>query len=276
MRRFIQTNFIKWLPILVFLSAACAKVVDPVVPAFKSASINSTNDTLTVKLSEPVYSNANASGIITDNLIKVLAPGIDFTWNVLHELGSAEFKVVIHITSPILGTEKIEVRPANGNSVYTEEGEPMFATASVVSGALNKELGLIGKWYSTGENLSAKMIEEYEADSIYVEFTQEKTFEMKIFKQGNETDEPDFLLSGEYKQIRTGMNLIWGIDMTQVVPSAAGFSGIQLFDDETDLLWLEYVKIVEGGDTPPSIDQGFGSTNQGSAGTAYIQKYKKI
>ncbi|MCE1167386.1 MAG: hypothetical protein LWX70_04750 [Sphingobacteriia bacterium] len=276
MRKFTLAYPLIWFPLLVIVFVSCGKVIDPVVPAFKSASINSTNDTLTVKLNGSVYSNADATGIITADKIKVLSPGLDMTWSVFHELGSLEFKVILNITSPILGTEKIEVRPADGNSIFTADGEPMFATASVVSGVLNKELGLIGKWYSTGENLSAKLKDEYKADSVCVEFTQEKTYEMKIFISGNETDEPDTLLSGTYKQIRTGKNLIWGIEMTQTVPFESQFSGIQYFDDETDLLWLEVVRTDSGIDTPPTLEAGFGSSNQGVSGNDFIQKYIKI
>ena len=137
-----------------------------------------------------------------------------------------------------------------------------------------QKIGLVGEWYSSGDNVATLLVTYFQIDSIYANFKDNNTYVVESFTGGSKTT-----YSGTYAQAKANVGTIWNITLNQTTPTAVTSEGI--FDISTAvtpyLMQYEVAQTAPSiGATPPTAAAGFGSTNAGALGTWNIQKFKKI
>ncbi|RLD58167.1 MAG: hypothetical protein DRJ01_12930 [Bacteroidetes bacterium] len=256
--------------------SSCSDKTENKSPLFESLTVADNNKTVTVTFSEPVFANADQTGNLDSSDIIVTIPGVDFTYSVTHTAGSSSMTVGLTITSITDGTETITIKPASVTSIYDNEGKAMDVTETIVSESIAKDLGIIGKWYSSGDNVAPLLVTYFAVDSIYAEFKDDNTYSVEQYNSGNTSGEPDFIFTGTFTIEKSTTGEIWTINLTQELPYAAEASGIFEVKQAPEVLWYEVVQTSGTQNTPPTPEEGFGSSNGGSLGTSNIQKYIRI
>jgi hypothetical protein len=255
---------------------SCSEETENLAPTFVSVVLSSSNESATVTFSEAVYANANMTGNLTDANILVEIEGVDFTYTVTHVAGATTLEIGLVITSVTAGTEVVKVSPVSATSVYDAEGLAMKADEEVISEALARDMGIIGNWYSSGDNVAPLLAVYFNVDSIYAEFKTDYTYLVKQFNIGNTSGTPDVLFDGTFTISKSSVGEIWTIVLTQNTPYAAIASGIFEIKTGPEVLWYEVAQTSGTSNVPPTPEGGFGSTNGGTLGTWNIQKYIRI
>ena len=256
--------------------SSCSDETENKSPLFESLTVADNNKTVTVTFSEPVFANADQTGNLDSSDIIVTIPGVDFTYNVTQTAGSSSMTIDLTITSITDGTETITIKPASATSIYDNEGKAMDISETIVSESIAKDLGIIGKWYSSGDNVAPLLVTYFTVDSIYAEFKDDNTYSVEQYNIGNTSGEPDLTFTGTFIIEKSTTGEIWTINLTQELPYAAEASGIFEVKQSPEVLWYEVVQTSGTQNTPPTPEEGFGSSNGGSLGTANIQKYIRI
>lgn len=135
------------------------------------------------------------------------------------------------------------------------------------------ETGIIGTWEAT--DISAVLTGLGYDDSLYVEFKEDDTYEVKSYIQGLE-----YVLVGTYVQEKSDNGEFWDITLNQVsmngAPVELTSQGIfEVYEGNPETMWYEVVQTNPeiAGLTPPTAAAGFGSTSEGAFGVTNIQKY---
>lgn len=137
-----------------------------------------------------------------------------------------------------------------------------------------QKIGLVGEWYSSGENVAVLLSTYFGVDSIYAKFESNNTYLVESFADGAKTT-----YSGTYAQTKSGVGTIWDITLNQTTPTAVTSVGIFDISTETDPYTMMYEVVQTQPDiqaTPPTAEAGFGSTNGGALLTWNIQKFIKM
>lgn len=137
-----------------------------------------------------------------------------------------------------------------------------------------QKIGIVGEWYSSGDNVAVLLSAYLSVDSIYAKFNQDNTYLVESFADGAKTT-----YAGTYSQEKSGTGTIWNITLNQSTPTALTSEGIFDISTATNPYTMQYeVAQTEPsiGATPPTAAAGFGSTNGGALGTMNVQKYIKI
>jgi hypothetical protein len=137
-------------------------------------------------------------------------------------------------------------------------------------------MGIIGSWYSSGENVATLLVTYFNVDSIYAEFNEDNTYSVEQYNIGNTSGIPDVLFDGTFTISKSNVGEIWTIVIVQNNPYAADASGIFEVKTGPEVLWYEVVQTSGTQNTPPTPEAGFGSTNSGAFGDWNIQKYIRI
>ena len=256
--------------------SSCSDETENKSPFFESITISDDNKTVTVTFSEPVYANADATGSIESSDISIAITGVDFTNTVTHTAGSATMTIDLVITSVTDGTETITIQAASATSIYDIDGKAMEITEVITSESIAQDLGIIGNWYSTGDNVSALLVAYFTVDSLYAEFKDDNTYLVEQYNTGNTSGIPDFTFTGTFVIEKSTSNEIWTIELTQEMPYAAEVSGIFEVKQSPEVLWYEVAQISGTQNTPPTPEAGFGSTSGGAFGETNIQKFIRI
>jgi hypothetical protein len=255
---------------------SCSEETENLAPEFVSVELSSNNQTATVTFSEPVYATATKTGNLTDANILVEIDGVDFTYTVTHTAGATTLTIELTITSITTGTEMVKVSPVNATSIYDAEGLAMPVSAEVISEALIRDMGIIGKWYSSGTNVAPLLRTYFNVDSIHSEFKENKSYIVKQFNVGNTSGTPDVTFTGTFTLAKSNVGEIWTIVIAQVTPYEAVASGIFEIKTNPEVLWYEVAQTSGTQNVPPTPEGGFGSTNGGTLGAMNIQKYIRI
>jgi hypothetical protein len=208
--------------------------------------------------------------------VKVEIEGVDFSYSVTHVAGANVLTVNLTITSVTDGSEVLKVSPVSATSIYDAEGKAMVAESQIVSDPLVRDMGIIGEWYSSGENVAPLLVTYFQVDSIYAEFKEDNSYLVKQFNQGNTSGEPDVVFTGTFTIVKSSVGEIWNIDISQSAPYEAVSSGIFEIKTDPELLWYEVVQTSGTQNVPPTPEDGFGSSNGGTLGEMNIQKYIRI
>ncbi len=265
----MKNNLLVSLLVLLVISfASCSK--DTENPAPSMSGLNAAGNLVTLTFSEGVYANSGATGNLTDANIEVTIPGVDFTSVIEHTAGSSSVNITLDYTSIIPENTKISV--TTKTSVYDDKGEALASGASK-SADLAAELGIIGKWYSTGDNVAPLLVTYFLVDSIYAEFNDDFTYLVHQYSNGNTSTTPDIIFNGTFTIERSEVEDLWNIAIAQVEPYIADVSGIFQVKQDPETLWYEVVQTSGTQNIPPTAAQGFGSTNGGTLGETNIQKY---
>lgn len=271
--------------ISLFVAAALASIIglsacskdENQAPKINGAVLSSDNKTITVTFSEGVYKNADKTGNLDASSLTVTAPAeIDFTYTVDHSAGSATAVINLVITSVVQGTEKFTVKPASASAIYDNEGEPMEAGTTIETNVASKDLGIMGKWLSEGENVAPLLVTYFNVLKVEAEFKTDYTYKVNQFNIGNTTTTPDLIFTGTYVIEKSTIDNIWTITCNQELPYAATASGIFEVKTNPEVLWYEVVQTTGTQNVPPTPQAGFGSSNGGSLGTINIQKFVRV
>lgn len=275
----MKNRNLSWL-IILFLGmvvfSSCNEKTENQSPLFESIVLSSDNKTATVTFSEAVYANADMTGNLLTADIIVTIPGVDFSYEVTHVAGAKTMTIDFTITSITNGTEVVTVKPASATSIYDAEGLAMTATTEIVSTSLTENKGIIGNWYSSGENVAPLLVTYFHVDSIYAEFEDDNTYLVEQYNEGNTSGIPDVVFTGTFTIEKSTVGEIWEIVLTQENPYAADASGIFEIKTTPEVLWYEVVQTSGTANVPPTPETGFGSSNGGAFGTTNIQKFIRI
>lgn len=134
--------------------------------------------------------------------------------------------------------------------------------------------GIVGEWYSSGDNVSALLVTYFAIDSIYANFESNNTYLVESYSQGAKTT-----YAGTYTMEKSGTGDIWNIVLNQSTPTAVTSEGIFEITGSGSNYTMKY----EVTQTEPSIgasaataEAGFGSTAGGAFGTTNIQTFVKL
>jgi hypothetical protein len=270
---------------ILFLSIALAGTIglsscikeENLAPKINTAAVSTDNKTILVTFSEAVYANADMTGNITESSLKVTAPAaLAFTYTVTHIAGATTATVNLTITSIIQGTEKFTIAPASATAIYDNEGLAMVATDAVESNTAAKDLGIIGKWLSSGANVAPLLVTYFKVEKVEAEFKSNFTYIVNQFNIGNTTTTPDLIFTGTFEIAKSATGNIWTITCNQDLPYVAVASGIFEVAINPELLWYEVVQTSGTQNVPPTPAAGFGSSNGGTLGTLNIQKFTRV
>lgn len=255
---------------------ACDKDDDkgdpPTIAAFAVAN---DNKTATVVFSEAVYKSDNQTGNLDKAAFSVTIAGgtatlADFT--VTHTAGTNEVVLTLDINGVANGSEVVTVKPSGANAIFNAKGAAMDAAQSRTAN-LN-DIGIIGKWQSSGVNL-APLLVAFGVDSLYAHFRGDNTYTVESFTaDGSKTT-----LTGTFTQQRSSVTGVWDITVSQSSPTALISVGIfQVMDQDPQMMKYEIAQTEPAvvGVTPPTAAAGFGSTSSGAYGVMNVQTYVKI
>jgi hypothetical protein len=137
-----------------------------------------------------------------------------------------------------------------------------------------QKIGIVGEWYSSGDNVAFLLSYYFGIDSIYAKFETNNTYLVESFANDAKTT-----YVGTYAQNKSGTGTIWNITLNQSSPTAVTSVGIFDISTSTNPYTMMY-EVVQTepsiGATPPTATAGFGSTNGGQLGNFNIQKFVKI
>ncbi|MCO6475864.1 MAG: hypothetical protein J5I94_04545 [Phaeodactylibacter sp.] len=133
------------------------------------------------------------------------------------------------------------------------------------------EIGVQGRWQSSGDNVAPLLVSLFATDSIYAEFNTDNTYLVEQY----DTSGAKLTLEGTYTQKESGVGDIWEITVNQSSPAVLTSEGIFEVTDNT--MRYEIVQTSPDiGAVPPTAAAGFGSTNGGALGNINIQVYERI
>lgn len=135
---------------------------------------------------------------------------------------------------------------------------------------------LVGEWSSTGENVASLLSTYFDVESVNAKFMDDNTYIVEQFNTGNDTGIPDITYNGTYTTTLSEEGDIHLIALTQETPYAADVSGIFEIKESPELLWYEVVQTSGTQNVPPTVEDGFGSSNGGTLGDTNIQKFVRL
>ena len=259
----------------IFLFSSCTKE-ENVKPELKSAELSADNKTIKVTFSEAVYATENHTGALTTSSFNITASGnVTFTYTVTHTAGSETATINLTITSSISPSDIFTVKPASGSAIFDSDGEPMLSTDLVETNTAT-QVGIVGKWLSEGNNVAPLLVTYFNVAKVYATFNANMTYTVNQFNIGNDTTTPNVVFSGTYTMEQSTYGNIWTITCNQSNPYEAVASGIFEIKTNPEVLWYEVVQTSGTQNVPPTPQDGFGSSNNGTLGTMNVQKYVRI
>lgn len=245
--------------------SSCSDEAENKSPFFESITLSDDNKTATVTFSEPVYANIDETGGLENSDIIVTITGVDFTYEVNHTAGATTMTIDLAITSITEGTETVTVQAASATSIYDAEGKAMEITETLSSESISQDLGIIGNWYSSGDNVAPLLTTpSFNVDSIYAEFKADNSYVVEQYNIGNTSGIPDFIFTGNFVIEKSSVGEIWTIELSQEDPYAATAEGIFEIKTSPEVLWYEVVQTSGTQNVPPTPEGGFGSSNGGT------------
>jgi len=263
--------FISFIALAVIVLASCSKDADNPAPAIEG--VTAVDNVVTVTFTEGVYANADATGNLSAANFTVTIPNVTFTTVVSHVAGEKTATITLDYTSIIPEGTKVTVTTAT--SIFDNEGEALIAGATA-SADLDADLGIIGKWYSSGDNVAPLLVTYFQVDSVYAEFKDDFTMYVEQYNIGNTSGTPDIIFTSTFTMERSGVGNIWNIVIVQELPYFADVSGIYEIKMNPEVLWYEVAQTSGTQNIPPTAEAGFGSTNGGAFGDTNIQKYVRL
>lgn len=137
-----------------------------------------------------------------------------------------------------------------------------------------QKIGIVGEWYSSGDNVAVLLSTYFLIDSIYAKFETNNTYLVESFANDAKTT-----YSGTYAQTKSGVGTIWTITLNQSTPTAVTSVGIFDISTANDPYTMRYEVVQTQPDIqaiPPTAEAGFGSTNAGALLTWNIQNFIKM
>jgi len=272
----MKTNLFKIFTLVLGMSmlvSSCKKDATPGVPAtLADFTIAADNATATIVFSEAVYKAADKTGSLDASAFTITYMGGAATvssFSADHTAGTASVTLSLTIAGVSNGQEVLTVSP-KANSIYNAAGVAMLTTES--KSANLKEIGILGKWYSSGANVSLLLSTYFGIDSIYADFKADNSYLVESFTTaGSKTT-----MTGTFTQAKSTTGNIWEITVNQSSPSSLISEGIFELYAGADVSMKYEIAQTEPqtpGVTPPTAVAGFGSTSGGAYGVTNVQTY---
>lgn len=227
------------------------------------------NTTVDVTFNQPVYKNADKTGALDDASLLIAFTGdnpVNVTYTVDHTAGEKNAVINITYENRIDPDQEMEIT-AVANQVFGAGGNALEADFSVTTTV--NDLGIIGMW--SAYDISFILQSSGFDDSLYANFYTDQSYMVTAYQEG-----VPLVFEGVYEMEKTEFDDIWEIVLTQASPSVLISEGIfKVFPAAQDSMWYEVAQVDPSvpGVTPPTAEQGFGSTSGGAFGTGNIQKY---
>lgn len=272
------------LLLLLFVAAlltftACEKDEDePGVPIEITAiEISADNATVKVTFNQALYRNSDKTGALAATsfaLTFTSANLVSATYMVEHTAGNDFVTFNVNYETRLQGTEVLGVK-ALTNMIYGAEGnqlkEDLETTIDV------NDLGIIGNW--SAYDISAILASLGFDDSLYANFKADQSYIVTAFASGFPV-----VLEGTYTMTKSQYEERWEISLNQTKqngqPTDLTSEGIfaVFYEGTATSMFYEVAQVDPAvpGVTPPTAQQGFGSTSGGAYGQANVQKYNWI
>lgn len=238
-----------------------------------SVDISDDNVTVTVTFNQAIFKNADNTGALDASSFELTFTGtnqVNASYDVQHTAGDALATITITYENRLDGDESIELK-ALANMIYGAEGGAL--SQDLVETVAVNELGIIGRW--SAYDISFILQSSGFDDSLYVEFYADQSYMVTAYQAGI-----PIIFEGVYQMSETQFDGIWEIVLNQTAlggqPNELTSEGIfKVYPAVQDSMWYEVAQVDPAvpGVTPPTADQGFGSTSGGAFGTGNIQKY---
>lgn len=241
-------------------------------PALDYISLSGDNKYLMVYFSQGVCkAGIDTLQPITHNELSITISGGQATLDsvqVSHVGGSNEALVTLYISGVINGLEVLEVRPFDGTRIVNMDGIPMKPTELKTTPLY--ETGLLGKWLSTGDDLSP-LFQEFNFDTVIMQFNVDGSYTYYSRSVSGNVNS----VTGNFIQEKSNVTGIWTITLNQQTPVVATVEGIFSLEN-TSPVKMTYETAQTNpavpGLTPPTPEAGFGST--GNFGSSNTQVYR--
>jgi len=267
------------ISILIFVFSCNKKddIVDPppgkTGPEFTTINISGDNKQVSVGFTEGVYKGGFLNQPISAGELTVSLQGgqalLD-SFNIVHVAGDTLVHIRLFTSGFPTGEEQIKISPANATAVVNSAAIPMKVTEQLTINL--SDIGIIGNWVSTGENLSP-VYQQFGFDSIYMQYRVDGSYTFESFTPGGIHN----TLSGTYSQSISSVAGIRQITLNQLLPVSAVISGIfSLQASATIFMNYETVQTepAVAGLTPPTPEGGFGSS--GLLGSDNTQVFLRV
>ncbi|MFH1119176.1 MAG: hypothetical protein V1775_05090 [Bacteroidota bacterium] len=240
----------------------------PEGPTLSGISLSADNKHVSVDFSEPVYKGGALNMAVgNEDLTIILAGGqalLD-SFRIIHTAGQEKADITLFLRGVANGSETLSVKPSGNQTIVNAAARAMKETEQL-SIAL-ADIGIIGSWVSTGENLSP-VFQQFGFDSVYMEYKGDGSYLFESFTSGGIHN----ILTGTYLQNISMVEGIRLITLSQADPVLSTIQGIfSLQNGNPVAMTYETVQTdpaIEGL-TPPSPESGFGSS--GLLGSDNIQ-----
>lgn len=265
---------------IVLLITGCNQsedIVDPPPvasgPTFSGISISGDNNLVTLDFSEGVYKGGVLNMPVTNDDLELTMNGgsaVLDSFRLNHTAGQNKAIIRLFLKGIAVGIETLTVKPSGPQNIVNQDAIPMKETEQLnISLA---DIGIIGSWVSTGENLSP-VFQQFGFDSIYMQCRVDGSYTFESFTSGGIHN----TLSGTYLQSTSNVAGIRQITLNQLLPVPAVISGIfSLQGSATVIMNYETVQTEPPvtGLIPPTPEGGFGSS--GLLGSDNIQKFIRV
>jgi hypothetical protein len=264
----------------VLLIMGCNKsedIIDPPPvasgPTLSGINISGDNTLVTIEFSEGVYKGGVLNMPLTnDDLLITLNGGTAVldSFRLSHTAGQNTAGIRLFLKGIANGSDILTVKPSGPQKIVNQAAVPMKETEQLTISL--SDIGIIGNWVSTGENLSP-VYQQFGFDSVYMQYRADGTYIFESFTIGGIHN----TLSGTYSQSLSSVAGIRQIMLTQLLPVPATISGI--FSLQGDLPVIMNYETVQtepavAGLTPPTPEGGFGSS--GLLGSDNIQVFLNV
>lgn len=236
--------------------------------------INQDNSLVTITVNEGMYSENNMTGNLSgsDFLIGFSDATTTFDYTIEHTAGQPDCYILFEYSNWENNDQILEVTFLPYH-IYDALGRPMIDSLRIFSTVNDPgDAGIIGNWsaYDISEILESSGFD----DSLYANFHMDQNYMITAYQAGIPIN-----FEGTYEMVKTEFDDIWEIELNQSSPVAVISEGIfKVFAAVPDSMWYEVVQVDPAipGVTPPTAEEGFGSTSGGAFGAGNIQKYHRI
>lgn len=239
-------------------------------PEFTGAEISGNNAEITVNFSEGVYGDDAASAALTGESFAISLTGGAAeagTFTVEHDAGEEIATITLDYSGVATGDEVVQITPA---SIYNADGVAMKDDQEET--VQLAELGIVGEWYSSGDNVAQLLIRQYNVDSIHAKFEGDQTYLVESY----DVDGVKTTYKGTFTQEKSDVEGIYTITLDQSEPSAVTSEGIFALFPEEEGYDLKYEVLQTQPSlnmAPPTPEGGFGSSADGNLGPMNIQQF---
>ena len=192
------------------------------------------------------------------------------SWNI--EYGMSGFTAGSGTTMTVTGTsatiDNLESNTSYDFYVQADCGDATSSWAGPLTVTTNNPI--VGEWGTYDPSI---ILTSLGTDSVYSEFYRNNTYHVTSYDTAGAAQEYEGSYTTSSEPNSEG---IYSITVYQTSPSNVTSEGIyKVFPANPDSMWYEIAQTDPSitGVTPPTAEDGFGSTSGGAYGTALVQKY---